>query len=72
MGNLMNTAAPPRRGFARAAAWATAALIALPLGALGATAASAVVGDPTVATTAPGTTSVVQTAGKARGSGLWG
>ncbi len=68
----MNTAAPPRRGFARAAAWATAALIALPLGALGATAASAVVGDPSVATTAPGTTSVAQTAGKAKGSGLWG
>lgn len=68
----MNTAAPSRRRFARAAAWATAALIALPLGALGATAASAVVGDPTVATTAPGTTSVAQTAGKARGSGLWG
>ena len=44
----------------------------MPLGALGATAASAVVGDPTVATTAPGTTSVAQTAGKARGSGLWG
>ena len=38
----------------------------------GTTAANAVVGDPAVATTAPGTTSVPTTAGKAKGSGLWG
>ncbi|MGC3953879.1 MAG: hypothetical protein QM804_06440 [Propionicimonas sp.] len=41
-------------------------------GGQGATAAQAVVGDPAVASTPLGTTSVPVTPGKAQGSGLWG
>lgn len=57
-------------------ATACAALAALALSALTAVGlaapAQAVVGDPAVSTTPSGVTSVASTAGKAKGSGLWG
>ncbi len=62
----------PGRLSRRLAMWLSAVSMVAVLTALGAPAAVAVVASPIVASTPAGTTSVVPTAGKARGSGLWG
>ncbi|WP_416444421.1 fibronectin type III domain-containing protein [Leucobacter sp. HNU] len=59
-----------RRRFRAAAGAVVMALLAVTIGTT--TAAQAVVGDPAASTQPAGVTSVASTAGKAKGSGLWG